>query len=370
MTPLAAIRVGERARSDLGDVGSLAESIEQHGLLHPIVITETGELIAGVRRLEAFRLLGRTEIPTRVVDIERQALGEQAENIDRKDFTPEERVVIGEQIEALLVGRRGSNQHQTKLPENFPEAKGQDTRDIAARKAGFHNARTYEQAKAVRAAAFEDPERFAKPLADMNRTGRVHGPFKRVKIAKQSAEIRREPPPLPCNGPYRVIVADPPWPFEIRDEDPSHRAIYPYPTMSIAQIAALRVGELAHDDCILWLWTTNFNMREALGLVETWGFQHKTLLTWVKDRFGYGDWLRTQTEHVIFATRGRPIVQLTNESTVLFAPMRAHSEKPDEFYALVEKLCPAPRYCELFSRRGRPNWDGHGDEHRPASAPK
>jgi N6-adenosine-specific RNA methylase IME4 len=121
---------------------------------------------------------------------------------------------------------------------------------------------------------------------------------------------------------------------------------------SIEQIAALPVGDLAHDDCILWLWTTNFNMREALGLVEHWGFQHKTLLTWVKDRFGYGDWLRTQTEHVIFATRGRPIVQLTNESTVLFAPMRAHSEKPDQFYALVEKLCPAPRYCELSRGAG------------------
>ena len=136
--------------------------------------------------------------------------------------------------------------------------------------------------------------------------------------------------------------------------------------MSIAQIAALRVGELAHDDCILWLWTTNFNMREALGLVETWGFQHKTLLTWVKDRFGYGDWLRTQTEHVLMATRGQPIVQLTNESTALFAPVRSHSEKPDEFYALVEKLCPAPRYCELFARRARPNWDGHGDEYAAA----
>jgi N6-adenosine-specific RNA methylase IME4 len=68
--------------------------------------------------------------------------------------------------------------------------------------------------------------------------------------------------------------------------------------------------------------------------------------------------------------RGRPIVQLTNESTVLLASMRAHSEKPDEFYALVERLCPAPRYCELFSRRERPNWDGHRDEHRPASVPK
>jgi N6-adenosine-specific RNA methylase IME4 len=140
--------------------------------------------------------------------------------------------------------------------------------------------------------------------------------------------------------------------------------------MSIAQIAALRVGELAHEDCILWLWTTNFHMREAFGLVERWGFQHKTIFTWVKDKFGFGDWLRCQTEHAIFATHGKPTVQLTNESTALFGPVRKHSEKPDEFYALVERLCPAPRYCELFSRRGRPNWDGHGDEHRPAQGPK
>ena len=53
----------------------------------------------------------------------------------------------------------------------------------------------------------------------------------------------------------------------------------------------------------------------------------------------------------------------------LVAPMRTHSEKPDEFYALVERVCPAPRHCELFSRRGRPNWDGHGDEHRLATRP-
>jgi N6-adenosine-specific RNA methylase IME4 len=84
----------------------------------------------------------------------------------------------------------------------------------------------------------------------------------------------------------------------------------------------------------------------------------------VKHTFGFGDWLRGQTEHALFATRGKPIVQLTNESTVLFAPVRRHSEKPDAFYALVERLCPAPRYCEMFSRRARPNWDGHGDEHR------
>jgi N6-adenosine-specific RNA methylase IME4 len=103
-------------------------------------------------------------------------------------------------------------------------------------------------------------------------------------------------------------------------------------------------------------------MREAFDIAEAWGFERKTVLTWVKPHFGCGDWLRGQTEHAILATRGRAVVQLTNESTALFAPVRAHSEKPDEFYQLVERLCPAPRYCELFSRRGRPNWDGHGDE--------
>jgi N6-adenosine-specific RNA methylase IME4 len=60
-------------------------------------------------------------------------------------------------------------------------------------------------------------------------------------------------------------------------------------------------------------------------------------------------------------------VQLTNQSTVLHGAMRAHSQKPDEFYAFVERLCPAPRYAELFQRSPRPNWDGHGDEVKNAA---
>ena len=62
------------------------------------------------------------------------------------------------------------------------------------------------------------------------------------------------------------------------------------------------------------------------------------------------------------ATRGKPVVTLTNQTTLLHAPMRAHSQKPDEFYAFVESLCAAPRYCELWARALRPGWDGHGDQ--------
>jgi ParB-like chromosome segregation protein Spo0J len=65
---IAAITVGARHRRDMGDLASLAKSIAEIGLLHPIVVNQHGELIAGARRLAAFRMLGRTEIPTRIVD--------------------------------------------------------------------------------------------------------------------------------------------------------------------------------------------------------------------------------------------------------------------------------------------------------------
>jgi hypothetical protein len=150
------------------------------------------------------------------------------------------------------------------------------TRDKIGAFAGV-SGRTVEKIAAIVAAAEAEPERFGKLAADMDRTGRVNGPLRRLKVARQAEAIRKEPSPLPGNGPYRVIVIDPPWPwpFEIHDEDPSHRAVYPYPTMSIAQIAALRVADIAHEHCILWLWTTNFHMGEALSLAAGWGFEHK-----------------------------------------------------------------------------------------------
>ena len=88
----------------------------------------------------------------------------------------------------------------------------------------------------MRDAAKAEPEKFGKLQADMDRTGRVDGPFNQLRVIRQSEAIRKEPPSLPGHGPYRVIIVDPPWPYEIRMEDPSHRGVHPYSTMSIEQI--------------------------------------------------------------------------------------------------------------------------------------
>jgi len=183
---------------------------------------------------------------------------------------------------------------------------------------------------------------------------------KQITRGEHAKQIAAEPPPLPT-GPFRVIVADPPWTYASRSTDQTHRARNPYPDMTLDEICAMPVADLAAEDCILWLWTTNAHMREAFDVLDAWGFTHKTILTWVKDRMGTGDWLRGRTEHCLVAVRGRPTVLLTNQTTVLHGPLREHSRKPDEFYALVESLCPGSK-VELFARQARDGWVAHGSE--------
>jgi N6-adenosine-specific RNA methylase IME4 len=186
------------------------------------------------------------------------------------------------------------------------------------------------------------------------------GNVRQARAALHAEAIAREPPPLP-EGPFRVVVADPPWGYEKRVGDPTHQGAIPYPSMSLEGIKALEVARLAADDAVLWLWTTNAHMREAYEVLDAWGFTPKTILTWVKPHFGTGDWLRGQTEPCLLAVRGQPVVTLTNQATVLHAPSRGHSRKPEEFYTLVESLCPGSK-VELFARTPRPGWVQHGSE--------
>jgi ParB/RepB/Spo0J family partition protein len=93
------IRVGIRFRKDVGDIAGLAASIEEIGLLHPIVVRPDGLLIAGERCLRAAQLFGWDTIPATVVDLDSIRRGEFAENVFRLDFTPSALVAIAEEIE-------------------------------------------------------------------------------------------------------------------------------------------------------------------------------------------------------------------------------------------------------------------------------
>jgi N6-adenosine-specific RNA methylase IME4 len=367
--PIAEIRLGARHRRDLGDIASLAANISELGLLHPIVVRPDGQLIAGQRRLAAYRALGRTSIPVSIVDLDEIVRGEYAENQFRKAFTPSELADIADALEPLEQATARERQRaggRSKAVGAVPHSFKGRALDHVARAVG-KDRKTIVKARAVRDAAAAEPGRFGRLLADMDRTGRVDGPYKRLKIAQQAAAIRAEPPPYPGNGPYRVVAADVPWPYELDTDDPGDRATHPYPQISMAAACAMgpAVCAIAHDDCVLWLWVTNYILAHGvyLPVLDAWGgFKPKSILTWVKDCMVRGEWLRGQTEHCVMAVRGKPVVNLTNQTTVIYGPVRTNSRKPDEFYAFVESLCPAPRYAELFARTQREGWDAHGDE--------
>jgi N6-adenosine-specific RNA methylase IME4 len=250
---------------------------------------------------------------------------------------------------------------------------GSDTgksRDKIAAPLGV-SGRTLEKAREVVQAAQREPQKFTHLLEQMDKSGKVNAVFRRLKNTQQAERIRAERPSLPGRGPYRVITCDVPWPYEPDDEDPAHRGAWPFPTMSLDEICALPVSSIMHENSILWFWTTNFHMRHAFKILDAWALHATpTMLTWAKDPMSTGHWLRGQTEHCILAVRGKPIVTLVNQTTLLHAPVRGHSVKPVEFYDLVESLCPAPRYADLFSRyRHNSKWDCHGDQAPGAANP-
>jgi N6-adenosine-specific RNA methylase IME4 len=160
------------------------------------------------------------------------------------------------------------------------------------------------------------------------------------------------------NGRYKTILADPPWDVMQRG---TRGADQHYNLMSLKQIAAMPVGDLAEDDAHLWLWVTNATLRHGYDIAEAWGFTVRSPLTWVKWRMGLGVYLRNSTEHLLFATRGKAPVQFRAQPTWITAPVQDHSHKPEEQYPLIERISPG-RYLELFARRRQRGWDAWGNE--------
>jgi N6-adenosine-specific RNA methylase IME4 len=377
--PLADISIGKRHRKDLGDLDSLARSLADLGLLQPVAVRPDGRLVAGRRRLAAAARLGWAEIGVTVVrglDDAVQALtAERDENTCRAPLRPSEMVSLGEELGRLLA-RRAEQRRRRAGVANLPNASGGKlpplgagergkTRDQVGRAVGV-SGRSYEKARALVAAARADPGKYGRLLADMDRTGRVDGVYRRVRALQEAEAQAAAPPPLPA-GPFRVLAVDPPWPYRHRPGDHSKRNVTPYPTLTQAEIKALPVARLAARDAVLWLWATNAHLPDAFEVLREWGFSYKTTLTWVKPRIGTGDWLRGRTEHCLMAVRGRPVVTLGAQSTALHAPARGHSLKPDEFYELVESLCPGSK-VELFATRRRPGWVAWGLQVEAAGA--
>lgn len=160
---------------------------------------------------------------------------------------------------------------------------------------------------------------------------------------------------------FRTILADPPWDIQQRG---TRGAECHYDLMNLDRIKAMPVADLAEEDAHLWLWVTNATLRHGYDVAEAWGFTVRSPLTWIKFRLGLGNYLRNATEHLLFATKGKAPVNFRSQPTWVNAPVQDHSHKPEEQYALIERISHGP-YLELFARRRPPSssdWSVWGNE--------
>lgn len=194
----------------------------------------------------------------------------------------------------------------------------------------------------------------------------LNGEARTLTAAKNLVErelIRSDQPPLP-DGRYRTVVVDPPWPMQkiARDVRPN-QAGFDYPTMTLEQIKAFPLEDMIADDCLVFLWSTQRFLPDAFGVLDAWGLRYRFCMTWHKPG-GFQPLNSPQfnSEFVLVGSKGTPRFTDTKAfSTTFEAPRGGHSEKPQHFYELLNRVTPGPR-LDVFNRREIEGFDGWGNE--------
>jgi N6-adenosine-specific RNA methylase IME4 len=377
--PLAAIfPLVEGAEFD-----EIAADIRKHGLHEPIVVFED-KILDGRNRYRACEAAGIE--PTFTVYTGDDPVSYVVSlNLRRRHLDESQRAMVAAKLATLKLG---DNQHSEGLP--IGRASGMlnvGERTVArAREVLEHGApelvSAVEHGKVSVSAAAD----VATQDIDAQREIVARGEREILRAAQniraRKAEIRRaerierlaatcnHSTPFPSDRRYAVLYADPPWHFEVYNEESGveRAAGNHYPTMSLDEICALPVLSLASPDAALFMWTTVPHLRESFDVLVAWGFEYKTNIVWVKDKIGLGYFVRNQHELLLVATRGdMPSPSPANRPpSVIHAPRREHSRKPDEAYELIERMYPELPKIELFARQARAGWAAWGNELKTA----
>ena len=170
---------------------------------------------------------------------------------------------------------------------------------------------------------------------------------------------------------YGIIYADPPWHYRVYSKKGAGRSAEShYPTMTIEEIQALPVSELADKDCALFMWITFPLLKESLSVLSAWGFKFKSIaFVWIKQNrksdslfWGMGYWTRANAEFCVLATKGKPKRMAKNVHQVIVSHIEEHSKKPDEARRRIVRLMGDLPRIELFARQKSAGWDVWGNE--------
>jgi len=166
---------------------------------------------------------------------------------------------------------------------------------------------------------------------------------------------------------YNIIYADPPWKYKESWGNGSNE--HTYPTMTNSDIEALPVSDITADQAHLYLWVTNPFIEQGLAVCKAWGFEYKTLITWIKTysngvpEMGMGYYFRGCTEHIIFGVKGKKkVLNKTTKNMFMEKNPRKHSQKPASTRDLIVASSGDLPRIELFARQQVKGWDTWGNE--------
>ncbi len=168
---------------------------------------------------------------------------------------------------------------------------------------------------------------------------------------------------------FEIIYADPPWDYRGQlqhagvGSGDTGGAVRHYPTVKLSDLKMLRVSTIAADDCLLFMWTTNPHLDQAVELGKTWGFKWATVaFVWDKERVNPGFYTLSQCELCLVFKKGRiPTPRgARNVRQMVSSSRGVHSEKPDEVRRGIEEMFPSQRKIELFARRKAQGWSSWG----------
>jgi N6-adenosine-specific RNA methylase IME4/ParB-like chromosome segregation protein Spo0J len=337
---------------------ALKEDIRERGILVPVEVDDRGNVLDGHHRQRIAKEL-KIDCPVVV----RAGLAEHEKrlhaitmNVARRQVTDAQKVLLGMQVEGDVAERA-----RRRMLAGGAELSMGTTRDEVARLVGLGTGRTYDRYKKFFLVLDDDSIRERARLGElsMREVRRLYLlEVKRKRIEDLQSKAVGDLP----SGKFHVILADPPWTYQSRMPGRVASRTEPYPVMSTEEIIAVPIP--AAKDAVLFLWTTNPMVVEALKVMEGWGFEYRTNAVWVKDKTGMGYYVRQQHELVLIGRRGDfPTPHPARRPpSVIQATRGRHSEKPIVLYELIEKMYPGFRYLEVFARTRRPGWIGWGNE--------
>jgi len=162
---------------------------------------------------------------------------------------------------------------------------------------------------------------------------------------------------------YSVFYADPPWKYSDELIEGYGAATHHYPPMSIQELCELPIKAKAFDNAALFLWVTSPILEECFEVIKAWGFEYKASFVWDKIKHNYGHYNSVRHKLLLICTKGSylPESSKLKDSVVSIEHTDEHSEKPEYFRILIEKMYPNSKKIELFGRKKYLGWDSFGD---------